>query len=119
VPAHAVYLSDDANADMRRIHPFHLRRILSAIRANLEHAPLVETRIKKPLEIERFSAELIAAFRQTVGDTERTLEPWELSAGAWRVVYLAESHAVTVLRIFEKPGHLDFAAALLRWDRLR
>jgi len=118
---HAIRLAEPARNDVERLRAFHSRPILNATRTHLEYQPLVATGAKKPLRAESMAG-LIELIDEVFPDGGSISEPWELRVlGRWRVIYvvtLAVESVVHVLRIFEKPVHLDLATALARWDRL-
>jgi hypothetical protein len=116
---HEIELAEGARVDAERISTFHVRTIFSMARIHLAREPLTVTRMKKPLRIEHAPLQ----FRDLIRDFLREdtgADPWELRVGRWRAIYVLVGHpaAVRILRLFEKPEHVDMMTALLRWDGL-
>jgi mRNA-degrading endonuclease RelE of RelBE toxin-antitoxin system len=117
--SYPIRLFEHARADARRIDAFHMRAILSQAETHLTYEPLRETRATKPIRLERVPFEMRNLIRVIVM-TEAGSDIWELRVGRWRVLYavVADPAVVLILRIFEKPDHLDFMTALRQWDGL-
>lgn len=114
-----IRLTESARADAGRISAFHVRTILSMAQTHLAFEPMVLTRAKKPLRVEHVPTHLRDFIRELVLN-ETATDPWELRVGRWRAIYVlvGAPTAVRILRIFEKPEHLDLLTALSRWDGL-
>jgi mRNA-degrading endonuclease RelE of RelBE toxin-antitoxin system len=86
-----VEVTEEARADLNHYPAFERKTITTAIREQLTHQPLVETRNRKPLR-------------------ENPVAPWELRAGKFRVLYEVDECAlvVTIVGVGHKEHGLLF-----------
>ena len=93
-----VNVKDEAKVDLDHYSAFERKTIVSEIRVQLTHEPLVETKNRKPLR-------------------QNPIASWELRVGKYRVFYEVDDtgRTVTVVSI----GHKEHNALLVRGREVR
>jgi mRNA-degrading endonuclease RelE of RelBE toxin-antitoxin system len=91
--AYQIGLTEDAKGDLYYYDAFERKKIADALRAQLGHEPLIETRNRKRLR-------------------DNPISPWELRAGEYRIFYGVDETARKV--IVAAIGHKVHNALFIR-----
>jgi mRNA-degrading endonuclease RelE of RelBE toxin-antitoxin system len=91
-------VTEEAKGDLDFYHASERKNITSAIRVQLTHQPLVETRNRKPLR-------------------ENPIASWELRAGKFRVLYEVDEDALVVTIV--AVGHKEHGGLFIRGEEVK
>ena len=95
--AYQIEFTEDARTDLSSYTAFERKMIVSEIRDQLTHQPLVETRNRKPLR-------------------DNPIAPWELRVDKYRVFYEVDEHgrSVNIVAV----GHKEHESLLIRGKKV-